>query len=194
MKKLINLKQLTNTQYLNFFDATYTSDGKSSYHYYFASRRNTKDLSVNNLNKEIVDAVRILPYFKKEGKIYIVLIKEFRHPINRYIYGTPAGCVEKGEEPLESAIREVEEEIGATVKNIQPAFPFAYADTGVTDEVIASYEAEVELNKEQKLDDIEEIELLTVELSEIPSFIEKHQFCIQSQTHLLMFYYKNFKV
>ena len=193
MKKLIDLKQLTNTKYLNFFDAEYLGDEKNSYHYYFASRRKVEDLSVNNTSKIYADAVRILPYYKKDNQIYVVLIKEFRHPLNRYIYSTPAGCIDEGEEPIKSAIRELKEETGATVKSIVQVSPPAYSSAGLTDETIVVFEAEVELGGMQELGETEEIFVESVLLKDIPSFIQSHEFGYQSQMHLLMFYYKNLK-
>ena len=43
MKKLIDIKQLTKTKYLNLFDATYIAEKGNTYHYYFASRRKVEE-------------------------------------------------------------------------------------------------------------------------------------------------------
>lgn len=42
----------------------------------------------------------------------IVLVRQYRHPIGQTIYDLPAGRMEPGEDPLEGARREMEEETG----------------------------------------------------------------------------------
>ena len=46
----------------------------------------------------------------KEGKI--LLEKQYRTPIDRWIYEIPAGKIDKGEDPTHCIIRELEEETG----------------------------------------------------------------------------------
>ena len=41
-----------------------------------------------------------------------MLIKQFRYPINAYVYEFPAGLVEPGEEMAQAGIREIYEETG----------------------------------------------------------------------------------
>ena len=42
----------------------------------------------------------------------ICLLKQWRHAVNKQIWEAPAGCLEPGEPPLETAQRELEEEAG----------------------------------------------------------------------------------
>lgn len=187
MKKIEGIKQLSNRKYINLFEATYDVDGKKV-SYDFVSR---KDLA-NDLHNTNVDAVRILPYIKDGNSIKVVLIKEFRYTINDYIYSTPAGLIDKGETPREAAIREAKEEIGATVVNITDSF-IGYPSVGLSNEIIQCFDAEVKLDKKQKLDEIEDISIEIVELKDIIDFINTHSFCLQSSCLLSSFYYKNIR-
>ncbi len=45
-----------------------------------------------------------------EGFVYMV--KQYRHPVRRYLLELPAGGLEPGEEPLAAAKRELQEEVG----------------------------------------------------------------------------------
>lgn len=111
MKKLLKIVKETDNKYLNLYHAFYQYENGKVKEYEFASRRNQERLVLNN-NERRADAVRILPYYKKGDNIFVVFIKEFRSPLNRYIYSLPAGMVDEGESSESAAIRETYEEIG----------------------------------------------------------------------------------
>ena len=49
----------------------------------------------------------------------VVLVKQFRKPIEQVIWELPAGKLEIGESPKECAIRELKEETGYSAKNLK---------------------------------------------------------------------------
>ena len=67
MKTIINIEKLTNTKYLNLYKITYLNSDGSTFDYYLSSRRDLENLE---LKKEKTDAVRAVPYIKKDGKTY----------------------------------------------------------------------------------------------------------------------------
>ena len=65
----------------------------------------------------------------------LVVIKEFRVPINDYEWGLPAGLIEKGENVTSATIRELKEETGLdVVRFIKPNSPLVYNTPGLTNE------------------------------------------------------------
>lgn len=57
---------------------------------------------------------------------HIVLIKQYRYAVNRWLWELPAGSIDPGEEPEAAARRECHEEIGmvpATVVRISALYP-----------------------------------------------------------------------
>ena len=50
----------------------------------------------------------------------IILTRQYRHPIGKVIYDLPAGRLNPGEDPLEGARREFEEETGYYPDHIEP--------------------------------------------------------------------------
>ena len=187
MKKLINVEKSWNGKFIKTYLARFqTENGELRYE--IASRKDTPDILMKNPK---VDAVRILPYFFDEnGKIMVVLIREFRYPINKHIYAIPAGLIDKGESPLESAKRELEEEIGATAKKIVQTEPASYSSAGFCDESLICFEAEVEFNSKQHLDSFEDIEICVVDLDTLEKMLDSEDFGMQSRLQLRGFLYK----
>jgi ADP-ribose pyrophosphatase len=56
----------------------------------------------------------------------VILIRQYRYAVNRYLWELPAGSVDEGEEPEAAAVRECHEEIGQvpdTVVRLASLFP-----------------------------------------------------------------------
>ena len=187
MKKIINIKKETNNKFLNLYSLTY-QDGQKQYDYYTASRRGEKNLSCLGSTK--TDAVRVIPYFVKDQKIYVVLIYEFRHPICCYIYSVPAGLIDEGESFEQAATRELMEEIGAKVVFLKQTEKPSYSSVGLTDEKLVCFEAQVELVYKQRLDENEDIKIKIIALDELEEFLDNNQFGLQSALQLRSFIYR----
>ena len=74
--------------------------------------------------REIVEhrgSAVIVPLFA-DGTI--AMVRQYRHATGKYLLEVPAGMLEAGEEPLEGARRELEEEIGVTARKIEPLAAF----------------------------------------------------------------------
>ena len=63
----------------------------------------------------------------------IVLIRQFRHAADGYVWEVPAGRLDPGERPEQCAERELEEETGLTARRIEPLLTI-YTTPGFTDE------------------------------------------------------------
>lgn len=154
MKKIIDVEKLTDKKYLNLFELVYETE-KGEKRYEIASRKNIPDV-VSKTNKP--DAVRIIPYFYDKNKnLKVVLIREFRYPINDYVYAVPAGLIDKGENPKQAVERELKEEIGARVIKIKQTEKASYTSVGMSDESIVCFEAEVEINLNKTLTNLKKL-------------------------------------
>jgi len=65
----------------------------------------------------------------------LILIKQFRAPAGRWLWEIPAGTLEPGEDPMDCAVRELEEETGYTSENWHYLFPVFLAPGYSTEQI-----------------------------------------------------------
>ncbi len=107
----------------------------------------------------------------EEGKI--ILVEQYRKPMDKTTIELPAGKREKGEEPIVTAQRELEEETGYTCEKLEYVHSF-YTSPGFADELLFLYEA-IGLQKKENpasLDEDEFVELMEVTLEEAVEMIQ----------------------
>ena len=184
--KLNDVKKLTNSKWLNLYEVNYINN-KKDISWTFASRRNIKQLKCKNEN-DFVDSIAVIPRFVKDNEEYLVMCKEFRLPINDYVYSFPAGLVEKDEDLETTAKREVTEEIGAKITNIQRLTDLCYNSEGMTDENVVIFLADVNKIYDQNLQDSEDIERVIVKVSDLKNFMQNKIFSAKASIFCTMYY------
>ena len=132
MERISAIKKLSDNRYLNLYelDATFRDGNRAPY--YVASRRKNVDTIKAATHDNRADGV-ILYGVYGENKDKVVLIRQYRYPVDGYVYEFPAGLVEPDEDMLEAGIREMFEETGLAFTPVQTARPF-YTSVGMTDE------------------------------------------------------------
>lgn len=118
-------------------------------------------------------AVAVIP-LTDEGKL--VMVKQFRKPLERTLVEIPAGKIEKGEEPHVTALRELEEETGYTTKNLKYVTSF-YTSPGFADEIIHLYFSNELVKLEEKVsgDEDELIEIVELTLEEAEQYVKEQK-------------------
>jgi len=104
-------------------------------------KRTTKLPNGNTIALELVDhpgAVLIVPFLTRNK---VILLRQFRAVINSYIFELPAGTLEKGEQPLACARREIIEETGYSARKFTK-LGIIYPVPGYSTEKITMYTAE----------------------------------------------------
>ena len=81
-------------------------------------------------------AVLVVPFINKD----IILIRQYRGVIGKYIWELPAGTLEKGEKPRACAKRELAEETGYSARDLEK-LGMIYTTPGFTDEKIYLFAA-----------------------------------------------------
>ena len=104
----------------------------------------------------------------------VVLIKQFRKPIEQVIWEIPAGKLEIGETPKECAIRELKEETGYSAKNMKLIHKF-FTSSGFSNQKIYIFLATGLTKGEHKFDEDEIIEKYEIDINEARNMIIKNE-------------------
>ena len=122
-------------------------------------------------SREIVEhpgAIAVVPILP-DGKI--VLVRQFRKPVEETLFEIPAGKLEKGESAETCAMRELEEETGFRAGKLEKLLKF-FPSPGISNEGVHLFKA-TELQEGNKNTDHDElIELSFLSVSEILKMIE----------------------
>ena len=135
MDRVLGVKRQTNNRFLNLYELDAVFRDGSRAPYYVASRRKDVDSIKAVTHDNHADGVILYGVYGEE-KDKVVLIRQFRYPINDYVYEFPAGLVEPGEDVLEAGIREMQEETGLEFRPVDAGAysrPF-FTTIGMTDE------------------------------------------------------------
>ncbi|MCK9536629.1 MAG: NUDIX hydrolase [Bacilli bacterium] len=123
----------------------------------------------------------------KQG--YIYLVRQYRHPYCDDVLEVPAGKIEKGEDPGQTIIRELQEEVGIFAAKLEPA-GLLYPSPGYTDEVIhLFYTEEFSVSAYQRLDPDECLDIALYKAEEVYRMIESGEIT-DAKTLVLLLKYK----
>ena len=132
MDRINGIKKLTDNRYLNLYELDATFRDGSRAPYYVASRRKSTDSIKATSHDNHPDGVILCGVYGEE-KDRLVLIRQYRYPIDGYVYEFPAGLVEAGEDMVQAGIREMLEETGLSFSPVHSTQPF-FMTVGMTDE------------------------------------------------------------
>lgn len=182
--KLEKIIKLTNNKYLNMYKMYVKNKKNNDKEYFMVSRREEDKLTCKTGNHEYCDGVMIIPITRNNE---LILIKQFRVPINDYIFEFPAGLIDKDESIEIAAKRELFEETGLQCIKYEYLLKPSYTSVGMTDETVAVVKMIVEGEPTNKYtEDNEEIEIIKVPMNKCKEFVSKNNVSIK--TALIMMY------
>ncbi|MBX2847723.1 MAG: NUDIX hydrolase [Acidiferrobacterales bacterium] len=105
-----------------------------------------------------------------DDKEQICLLKQWRHAVQQNIWEFPAGCLEVGEPPIDTAKRELEEEAGITAQQWQN-LGHVVPSPGFCNEILYFFEARDLRQGTLNLDDAEQLEAHWFSLDEVKAMV-----------------------
>ncbi|MGN0416517.1 NUDIX hydrolase [Anaerostipes faecalis] len=117
MSKVNKITPLTNVKYLNLYELEAENKFGKTHPYYVASRKDSQHMMAAT-KKADPDGCIIYSVFG-ENHDKVIMIRQFRFPLNSYVYEFPAGLIDPGESARETAIREMMEETGLSFTPVE---------------------------------------------------------------------------
>ena len=160
-----DLKVLAKTNFLSLYNADYINKGGKEKTWTIATRKSKEALEEQFFQgkEDKMDAVVILAYHKEEKKL--VAIKQFRVPLNNYVYELPAGLIDNNDDIISTVERELKEETGLKLEEVieNKIGNKLYLSPGMTDESAAFVYCICEGEVSNKyLEDDEDIEAMLI--------------------------------
>lgn len=172
--KLLNLKKVKDGKYLKNYELTYLNKKDKEKIYEIVSRHEICDI------KELgnhVSGVSVVAYCEDK----LLLLREFRMGVNRYVYNLCAGMIEAGESIEECIQRELFEETGLQLKKVLQILPPSFSALAISDikTQIAFVEAEGVIDDHTS--DNEMIEAKFYSREEVRELLETGEFSSRAQ-------------
>ncbi|MDG2169936.1 MAG: NUDIX hydrolase [Opitutales bacterium] len=148
-------------KWLNFYETTFTNSEGESREWEYAARTGS-------------DGAAVIIAVVSDDIPNVVVIKQFRPPIDNYALEFPAGLIDPGESIQAAASRELEEETGYYGEVVQVGPPI-YSSPGLTDEFVSMVTINVKGQAETRHEPDENIEVFTLPLPNLLDELKRIQ-------------------
>lgn len=120
--------------------------------------------------REIVDHVKGVGIIAFDGEDSIYLVRQYRKAIDEFTLEIPAGLVEVNEKPIETAKRELQEEIGYKPLDIEYLFDM-HASPGFTNDKLSFFLAKNLEESKLELDEYEFLEKKSYKIEDVYNMV-----------------------
>jgi ADP-ribose pyrophosphatase len=120
--------------------------------------------------REIVEHADCIAVIAVDNEDNILLVKQFRKPVEKELLEIPAGGIEAGEDPAATVKREMQEETGYLPQKVEPLGGF-YSAPGWATEYLYLYLATDLTPGRLHAEDTDEIEVVRVPVTDVAGLI-----------------------
>lgn len=172
--KLLHLKKVRDGKYLKNYELTYLNKKGKEKVYEIVSRH---EIANGDAIGNHVSGVSIVAYCEDK----LLLLREFRMGVNRYVYNLCAGMIEDGESVEECIQRELYEETGLQLKRVIQILRPSYSALAISDIRTQIAFVEAEGNFADHTSDNEMIEARFYGREEVRELLETEEFSSRAQ-------------
>ena len=126
--------------------------------------------------REIVEHADCVAIIALDDSDHILLVKQFRKPVEKELLEIPAGGIDPAETPEDAVRRELREEIGYLPRKLVRLGGF-YSTPGYCREYLYLYLATDLIPSQLYAEDTEEISVVRVPVSQIPELVTSGSIC-----------------
>jgi len=178
--KLNSVKKVHSGKYITRYDLTYTIDNGDVKIYEMISRNGTI-VTPEELHNKRPDAVVLIMHNQAGDKV--LLNREFRLAAGEFVYNFPAGLIDDGETPEESARRELWEETGLSLTQITGTLPDSYSAVGFSNEKNICILGIAEGEFQSSTSCVEEIEAAWYTKEQVRELLKTQPFAARTQAY-----------
>ncbi len=147
-------------------------DGRTVYMELFQDTvRTPKGRTLSYTHYRSSDVAIVVPFLDRKT---LVMIKQYRYPLDKVVLEFPAGHVEKGESPLATARRELQEETGYRAKKIEHVYTY-HPSVSKSRQLVHVFRATGLADGTTDHDSTEDIKVETVALSDLRGMIAENK-------------------
>ncbi|MCD7991795.1 MAG: NUDIX hydrolase [Clostridia bacterium] len=106
----------------------------------------------------------------------VILVRQYRHGVEKVLLELPAGCIEAGEDPREGAARELSEETGYKAGSLEFLFKIAPNASNCTSYAQCYLARDVYFAAAQNLDETESLEVVEMDGEEVKRLLREGGF------------------
>ena len=178
--KLEKIDKKEEGKFITRYDITYkTVDDTTKIYEMISRNRNVQTREELRGNKP--DSVVLMVTDESGEKI--VLNKEFRMAAGTWVYNFPAGLIDPGEVPEQSAKRELWEETGLELYEINDELGLSYSAVGFSNEMNVCVIGKARGEFRQSTSNVEEIEAGWYTKEEVRNLLKTERFAARTQAY-----------
>lgn len=178
--KFQSIQKIHDGNFIHRYDITYETEKGQEKVYEMISRDPAIE-TLEDLQKKKADAVVLILHDASGEKL--LLNREFRLALGAWVYNFPAGLMEPGEKPEESARRELKEETGLDLVTIHDILPLSYSAVGFANETNLCLVGTAAGTIQGSDSPVEEIEAGWFSREEVRHLLETELFAARTQSY-----------
>ena len=172
--KLLGMEKVKDGKYLKNYELTYINKAGKEKKYEIVSR---SEITGPEAIGQRMSGVSIVAYHEDK----MLLLREFRMGVNRFVYNLCAGMINDGESLEECIQREPYEETGLNVKKIRCILPPSFAAVAFSDVKTQIAFVDVEGSFEDHTSENEQITACFYSKEEVRELLETEEFSSRAQ-------------